>query len=455
MLYACVEKQGKYRDGWVERRIAFDTEACHMYCSAKESGHHHMWKHKVKVVRIIAKAIVTKIDYTASNFDPRDLFAFKVEGSYRSLRSGPLPELERAESSHPVLCPRPPEDPEPLHPVEDEGTGGMLAWYFRMSNETDFMTIYTTIRDVLIREGMRPPQFWGLPKMDPRIQVPLAEPPLYLWLTFRAIKQSVMYACVHGHMAVKHDKSSPAGSLKLSKDRVYLVLFDNSVMVFRENGQALTGIPTTAIKTFHYATTDVDESVKYPRNSKCRCFMAFLSTTEAYQDILFVPTLERFADANETNVPAAQVNCVLFALKQMAPLTCLFHQKAGNTDAPPIEIAEASVLTAGQEGDVEKYQNGLVDVYARELVQKQELHLPEEVDASHDKCKSDQIINNLPAPLHLSTLASKLGIKMKKSLTDYPDRYEYFEAEATVADPTCPQKVKNPLLDLFLYSGVS
>ncbi|KEG08383.1 hypothetical protein DQ04_07311010 [Trypanosoma grayi] len=453
MLYGCVEKHGKYSSGWTERRIAFDIAAGHLYCSAQKEGHHHMWKHKVKVVRIIAKASVTKIDYTASNFDPRNLFAFKVEGSYRPI-SHKRTQFEVPRDKRASVSPVTPLTPGPPKPQDDEGTGDMLVWYMRAKNETDFMTIYTTIRDVLIREGMRPPQFWGLPKMDPRIQVPLAEPPLYLWLTFRAMKQSVMYACVHGHVAVKHDKASPAGSLKLSKDRMYLVLFDKSVMVFHENGQALAGIPTTAIKTFHYATTDVGDSVKEPGNPKCRCFMAFLSTTEAYPDILFVPTLERFADANETNVPAAQVNRVLFALKHMAPLTRHYQKKAGNADAPPTEIAEASVLTAGQEGDVEKHPNGLADVYARELVQKQELHLPEEVDAAHEKLQSEKVIHDLPPPMCLSKLASKLGIRMRKSLTDYPDRYEYFSSEATVADPTCSHAVKNPLLDLFFVKGV-
>ncbi|KAF8305272.1 hypothetical protein TcBrA4_0041870 [Trypanosoma cruzi] len=95
MLFSCVEKQGKYRDLWTLRRIAFDTETGMLYCTARETDLRVMWKHQVRVVRIIARPSVVDIDYKAVNFDVRELFSFKVEGASATL----TPRCSRAWSS--------------------------------------------------------------------------------------------------------------------------------------------------------------------------------------------------------------------------------------------------------------------------------------------------------------------------------------------------------------------
>ncbi|ORC84095.1 uncharacterized protein TM35_000491010, partial [Trypanosoma theileri] len=115
--------------------------------------------------------------------------------------------------------------------------------------------------------------------------------------------------------------------VNLCEERLYLTLFDSSVMVFRENGHVVAGIPITSIKSLHYATVDVAESKKDPENKKHQCFLAFVSNKDTFPDIFFVPTLERFADPNERNVPATQVNRVKFAVKHLEPLIKYWHSK--------------------------------------------------------------------------------------------------------------------------------
>ncbi|KAF8305267.1 hypothetical protein TcBrA4_0041830 [Trypanosoma cruzi] len=101
-------------------------------------------------------------------------------------------------------------------------------------------------------------------------------------------------------MAIRDaDLSLPGRSVTLCDEPLYLTLFDNSVMVFNEGRRLVTGIPAIHIKSLHYSTMEVDASKKDPKNEKCRCFLSFRSSSEEYPDILFVPTLERFADANE------------------------------------------------------------------------------------------------------------------------------------------------------------
>ncbi|ESL07935.1 hypothetical protein TRSC58_04371 [Trypanosoma rangeli SC58] len=326
----------------------------------------------------------------------------------------------------------------------------MLAWYIRTDNETDFMKIYTTIRDVLIRDGMRPPQFWGLPKMDPRIDAPLAEPPLYLWFRLRAVKHTVFYACVHGHLVMKGaDLSAPLSSVTLCEESVYLTLFDNSVMVIRDDRHVVAGIPTVDIKSLHYSTMEVAASVNDPKNEKCRCFLSFLSGDEKYPDILFVPTLELFADANTENAPAAQVNRVQTALTKLTPVTQQSRWAADKPDLPPTEVQQASEVTAGHEKDVESAKHGLLDVYARAQNARSPLRLPDPCMLQGSNVTGKHLLGPLPAPHRLRKLASQVGIKMKKALTDYPLRYEYFSSSATVADPTRRKGEHNPLEEYF------
>ncbi|RNC58763.1 hypothetical protein TcCL_ESM03593 [Trypanosoma cruzi] len=453
MLFSCVEKQGKYRDLWTLRRIAFDTETGMLYCTAREKDFRVMWKHQVRVVRIIAKPSVVDIDYKAANFDVRELFSFKVEGSFRHIDASLLSRLEQPSDKHAVVRPLPKRSDSAGKSVGDVGKGNMLAWYMRTDNENDFMKIYTTIRDVLIRDGMRPPQFWGLPKMDPRIEVPLAEPPLYLWCRFRTVKRTVFYACVHGHMAIRDaDLSLPGRSVTLCDEPLYLTLFDNSVMVFNEERRLVTGIPAVHIKSLHYSTMEVDASKKDPKNEKCRCFLSFRSNSEEYPDILFVPTLERFADANEENVPAAQVNRVQTALSMLVLMRQQTPRMADQSETPPTELTDVSKLTAGLEDGVESSENGLLDVYAREENARNLLRLPVRFKLEN-KDLGDKLLGKLPVPHRLSELASQLGIKPKKALTSYPIRYEYLSPGATVADPTCQRKKSNPLRDLLLIGG--
>ncbi|RNE96502.1 uncharacterized protein Tco025E_09721 [Trypanosoma conorhini] len=450
MLLSCVEKQGKYRESWTLRRIAFDTERSMLYCSDKETEFRVVWKHQMRVVRIIAKPSVVDIKYDAPNFDKRDLFSFKVEGSFRHLDVSVLSHVEQPVERHAVTCPLPPHSPADAKKGKDSGSGEMLAWYMRTDNETDFMKIYTTIREVMIRDGMRPPQFWGLPKMDPRIDVPLAEPPLYLWFRLRAVKHTVFYACVHGRLVLKGaDLSTPGSSVALCEEPLYLTLFDNSVMVIRDDRHVVTGIPAVNIKALHYSTMDVEASVKEPKNEKCRCFLSFLSNDLRYHDILFVPTLERFADANAENAPAAQVNRVQTAFTKLAPVTQQTRWAADLPDLPPAEVKKASEVTAGHEEGVESARHGLLDVYARAQNALSPLRLPDPVMLQKTSVTGQHLLGPLPAPHRLRTLASRVGVTMKKALTDYPLRYEYFSSGATVADPTCPRKEPDALEEYF------
>ncbi|KAF8300451.1 hypothetical protein TcBrA4_0052360 [Trypanosoma cruzi] len=214
----------------------------------------------------------------------------------------------------------------------------------------------------------------------------------------------------------------------------------------------VTGIPAIHIKSLHYSTMELDASKKDPKNEKCRCFLSFRSNSEEYPDILFVPTLERFADANEENVPAAQVNRVQTALSKLVLMRQQTPRMADELETPPTELADVSKLTAGLEDGVESSENGLLDFYAREENARNLLRLPVRFKLEN-KDLGDRLLGKLPVPHRLSELASQLGIKLKKALTNYPLPYEYLSPGATVADPTRQRKKSNPLRDLLLIAG--
>lgn len=433
MLLARLEKRGKYVDSWSGRDVLFNTETGMLYATGKETGIHVMWRHKMKVMRIIAKANVVDIDYRSLHFDVRDIFSFKLEGSARHLDSSFASHLDLPTDDRAVVKPFPAN----YRTDESEGSAGeAIVWYMCAKTQTDFMCIYGTIRDFLIRDGMRPPQFWGLPKLDPRFDLPLAEPPLYLWHAFRAVKQSVFYACVHGRMARRGaDVSAPLTSLTLLEDSLYLTLFDKSVVVFDEKRHVLAGIPITEIKALHYATLDVAESLEDPENERGQCFLAFTTDNEQYSDILFLPTLDLFAEANKENVPAAQVNRVRKALTKLSPAT---------------EVGDVRNAVARLENDTTSAANGLLNAYARAAWERRPLRLPEMPAKGCEKEISDKLILSLPPPCRLSELAAELGIQMKPTPTGYPHSSEYFSSETTVNDPTHRKKT-NPLHDLFMY----
>ncbi|ORC84098.1 uncharacterized protein TM35_000491040, partial [Trypanosoma theileri] len=144
-----------------------------------------------------------------------------------------------------------------------------------------------------------------------------------------------------------------------------------------------------------------------------QCFLAFVSNDHAYPDIFFVPTLERFADPTDDHVPAAQVNRVKFAVKNLESLIRHSHWTSGNASALPIQLVSVLKVTRGHEDEVEKAPNGLLDVYTRISWRDCPLRFPVVNNCSGDKRLSDTGLNCLPPPRRLSALSGDLGIKLQ------------------------------------------